>query len=59
MEDGDAPVTEALLKTELTAMEDRLIEFMRTLETNVLTAFHGTGKGSRRACTMSKVPNTR
>ena len=47
MDDGNAPVTRSELKADLTAMEDRLVEFMRTLETNMLTAFHGYGKGQQ------------
>ena len=43
MEEGTTPGT----KGDLIALEDRLIEFMRTLETNMLTAFHGYGKGQQ------------
>jgi hypothetical protein len=45
----DHPATkselDATLKAALTATKDELKEFMRQIETNLLTAFEGYGKG--------------
>ena len=44
--DDERPVTRVELHTELAALEDRLVEKMRQIETNLLTAFHGYARGN-------------
>jgi hypothetical protein len=43
----DHPVTQSEMNAALTAKTDELKEFMRQIETNLLTAFHGYGKGQQ------------
>lgn len=43
--DPAAPVTRGELHEELAALEGRLIELARGVETNLLTAFHGEDRG--------------
>jgi hypothetical protein len=46
---------EAKLDTKLEALGDRLTEFVRTVETNLLTSFHGYGKGQAARMTNLEV----
>ncbi len=55
MED-DHPVTQREFQAGLTALEERLLDHMRQIETNLLTAFHSYAKGQHaRLHTMETV----
>jgi hypothetical protein len=43
--DPTAPVTRGELHEELSALEGRLVDPIRSVETNLLTAFHGYARG--------------
>lgn len=43
--ENEHPVTQSELQAALAATEERMMEFMRQIETNLLTAFHSYAKG--------------
>ena len=43
--DNGHPVTKSELNAALTALEDKLMERMREIEANLLTAFHSYARG--------------
>lgn len=43
--ENDHPVTQRELQAGLTTLEERLLDHMRQIETNLLTAFHSYAKG--------------
>jgi hypothetical protein len=53
MADSD-PVTKKDLEEFKVALAESLTELIRDVETNLLTSFHGYGKGQAGVCTCSK-----